>query len=135
MDLLVRSTCLITHMLKVTDGYHASLNRFAFAILAANQLVAVSNIVKFHYDDGIVLLNWKTGEEVDHAVWFSAFLICVIIFNMFPVRVGYAREKSCQVYPDVQIGVWRARVRVRVHQDNFYHDAHPPSFRSGYHET
>jgi amino acid transporter len=60
---------------------------FAFAILAANQLVAVSNIVKFHYDDGIVLLNWKTGEEVDHAVWFSAFLICVIIFNMFPVRV------------------------------------------------
>lgn len=75
--------------LKLANGT-ASLNRFAFAILAANQLVAVSNIVKFHYDDGTTFLNWKTGEEVDHAVWFSAFLICVVIFNMFPVRVSTA---------------------------------------------
>lgn len=63
------------------------INRFAFAVLASNQLVAVSNIVKFRYDDGTTFLNWKTGEDIDHAVWFSAFFVCVVIVNMLPVRV------------------------------------------------
>lgn len=61
--------------------------RFAYAILAANQLVAVSNTVKFRYDDGTTFLNWETGESVDHAVWFSVFLVLVVIFNLFRVRV------------------------------------------------
>lgn len=81
-------------------------DRFAFAILAANQVVAVSNIVKFRYDDGITCLNWSIGEEVDHAVWFSAFLVCVVIFNMFPVRVRIARVPRCLFITDTVLQVF-----------------------------
>ncbi|KAK4136244.1 proline-specific permease [Trichocladium antarcticum] len=60
---------------------------FAYAVLAGEQLVAVSNAIKFRYDDGHTFLNWEIGERVDDAVWISVFLILVVIFNMFPVRV------------------------------------------------
>ncbi|KAK3319967.1 putative amino acid transporter, partial [Cercophora scortea] len=60
---------------------------FAYAVLAADELVAVSNTVKFRYDDGTTFLNWKIGENVDNAVWITVFLALVIIINMFPVRV------------------------------------------------
>jgi amino acid permease len=61
--------------------------RFAYAILAADELVAVTNAVKFHYDDGKTFLRWVVGEEVDPAVWMSLFLILVTIINMLPVKV------------------------------------------------
>ncbi|KAK4124224.1 amino acid transporter [Parathielavia appendiculata] len=60
---------------------------FAYAVLAGEQLVAVSNAIKFRYDDGKTLLNWEVGERVDNAVWISVFLVLVVTFNMFPVRV------------------------------------------------
>ncbi|KFA76952.1 hypothetical protein S40288_05221 [Stachybotrys chartarum IBT 40288] len=60
---------------------------FAYAVLAANQLVAVSNTVKFRYDDGTTFLSWRTGEEVDHAVWFIVFLILVTLFNLLRVKI------------------------------------------------
>jgi amino acid transporter len=61
--------------------------RFAYAVLAGEQLVAVSNAIKFRYDDGITSLNWKVGQQVDNAVWITVFLVLVVAFNMFPVRV------------------------------------------------
>ncbi|KAK4237233.1 hypothetical protein C8A03DRAFT_16205 [Achaetomium macrosporum] len=60
---------------------------FAYAVLAGQQLVAVSNALKFRYDDGKTFLNWEVGERVDNAVWISVFLVLVVTFNMFPVRV------------------------------------------------
>lgn len=60
---------------------------FAYVVLAADQLVAVSNTVKFQYDDGISYLSWPVGLEVDHAVWISVFLVLVVIINLFPVKV------------------------------------------------
>jgi amino acid transporter len=66
--------------------------RFAYAVLAANQLVAVSNTVKFRYDDGTTFLSWRTGEEVDHAVWFIVFLILVTLFNLLRVKVWTSHE-------------------------------------------
>jgi amino acid permease len=64
--------------------------RFAYAILAADELVAVSNTIKFRYDDGRTFLNWKIGEDVDNAVWISVFLILAVTINMFPVKVRRA---------------------------------------------
>ncbi|KAL2127208.1 hypothetical protein VTI74DRAFT_11104 [Chaetomium olivicolor] len=60
---------------------------FAYAVLAGEQLVAVSNAIKFRYEDGKTFLNWEVGERVDNAVWITVFLVLVIIFNMLPVRV------------------------------------------------
>ncbi|KAM7191108.1 hypothetical protein V8F20_009426 [Naviculisporaceae sp. PSN 640] len=60
---------------------------FAYAVLAADELVAVSNTIKFRYDDGRTLLNWEVGESVDNAVWICVFLALVIIVNLFPVKV------------------------------------------------
>lgn len=64
--------------------------RFAYAVLAGNQLVAVTNIIKFRYDDGTTFLHWQTGEDVDHAIWFIVFLVVVALVNMLPVKVGIA---------------------------------------------
>jgi amino acid transporter len=64
--------------------------RFAYCILAADELVAVSNAIKFRYDDGRTFLNWRIGEEVDNAVWISVFLILAITINLFPVKVRQA---------------------------------------------
>lgn len=61
--------------------------RFAYAVIAANQLVAASNAIKFQYDDGTTRLFWQTGIDVDHAIWFATLLIGVTIVNLFPVRV------------------------------------------------
>ncbi|EGD94373.1 proline-specific permease [Trichophyton tonsurans CBS 112818] len=36
---------------------------FAYAVLAADQLVAVTNSVRFRYDDGKTFLHWETGEN------------------------------------------------------------------------
>jgi yeast amino acid transporter len=62
-------------------------HRFAYAVLAAEELVSVSNTVKFRYDDGTTFLNWVVGESVDNAVWISLFLVLTISINMFPVKV------------------------------------------------
>jgi len=59
---------------------------FAYAILAADELVAVSNTVAFKYDDGRTFLNWKVGGSVDPAVWIALFLVIVVCINMLPVK-------------------------------------------------
>ncbi|KAL2760300.1 hypothetical protein ACRALDRAFT_1067117 [Sodiomyces alcalophilus JCM 7366] len=59
---------------------------FAYTVLAAAQLVAVSNLIRFCYDDGRTFLNWETGQNVDNAVWITAFLVIVIIVNLFPAK-------------------------------------------------
>ncbi|EEP82095.1 conserved hypothetical protein [Uncinocarpus reesii 1704] len=61
--------------------------RFAYAVLAADQLVAATNSVKFHYEDEHTLLSWKVGENVHAAVWITLVLVVVTIVNMFPVKV------------------------------------------------
>lgn len=60
---------------------------FAYAVLAGQQLVALSNAIKFRYDDEKTFLSWETGERVDNAVWITVFLVLVVTFNMLPVRV------------------------------------------------
>jgi len=65
---------------------------FAYAVLAADQLVAVANTVKFRYDDGRTLLHWHTGESVDSAIWIFVFIAPVTLINMFPVRVCAVRS-------------------------------------------
>ncbi|KAG9233712.1 proline-specific permease [Amylocarpus encephaloides] len=59
---------------------------FAYAILAADELVAVANTIAFKYDDGRTYINWVVGGEVDAAVWIALFLVIVICINMLPVR-------------------------------------------------
>jgi hypothetical protein len=61
--------------------------RFAYCILAADELVAVTNTVKFRYDDGTTFLSWVVGENVDPAVWIALFLVLVTCINLFPVKV------------------------------------------------
>ncbi len=70
----------------LTLAYYIS--RFAYAVIAANQLVAVVNEIKFHYDDKTTYLAWVTGEHVDHAIWFGVVLVGVTIANLLPVRVS-----------------------------------------------
>ncbi|KAI1913774.1 hypothetical protein LOZ53_002226 [Ophidiomyces ophidiicola] len=60
---------------------------FAYAVLAADQLVAVTNSVKFHFDDGRTHLSWVVGENVHAAVWITLVLVVVSVINMFPVKV------------------------------------------------
>ncbi|KAL2268174.1 hypothetical protein VTJ83DRAFT_3020 [Remersonia thermophila] len=60
---------------------------FAYAVLAGEQLVAVSNAIKFRYEDGTTTLKWDVGLQTDDAIWITVFLVLVVIFNMFPVRV------------------------------------------------
>lgn len=60
---------------------------FAYCVLAADQLVAFSNAIKFQYDDGRTFLNWKVGVDTDPAVWVSLGIVLVISFNMLPVRI------------------------------------------------
>lgn len=66
-------------------------SRFAYAVLAADELVAVSNAIKFRYEDGRTSLVWEVGESVDNAVWICVFLTLVIIVNLFPVKVQCPR--------------------------------------------
>jgi len=69
-------------------------SRFAYAILAADELVAVSNTIKFRYDDGRTFLNWKIGEDIDTGVWITVFLILAISINMFPVKARLPKKQS-----------------------------------------
>jgi hypothetical protein len=84
--------------------------RFAYAILAADELVAVSNTIKFRYDDGKTFLNWKIGEDVDNAVWISVFLILAVTINMFPVKVREAIAMNLRriSFANWIPGFWRA---------------------------
>jgi amino acid transporter len=63
------------------------MKRFAYATIAAQELVACTNSVRFSYDDGRTFLSWSVGESVDPAVWVSLFLVLVVAINMLPVRV------------------------------------------------
>lgn len=56
-------------------------------ISVAAQLIAISKLIKFQYDDGKTYLDWKIGEYVDSAVWISICLVIVISVNMLPVKV------------------------------------------------
>jgi len=73
--------------LDICVGFTDQRNRFAYVIIAADELVAVSQTVKFSYDDGRTSLAWKVGQNVDPVVWISLFLVLVVIINMFPVKV------------------------------------------------
>jgi amino acid transporter len=59
---------------------------FAYAVMGADQLVALSNSIKFNYDDGRTVLVWALGQTVDNAVWITVFLVLIVIINMLPVR-------------------------------------------------
>ncbi|KAF4636463.1 hypothetical protein G7Y89_g1615 [Cudoniella acicularis] len=59
---------------------------FAYAVLAADELVALSNTVAFKYDDGRTYLNWVVGSNTDAAVWIALFLVIVVSINMLPVK-------------------------------------------------
>lgn len=63
-------------------------NRFAYAVIAAEEITAVSNTMDFRYDDGRTFLSWPVGQNIDPAVWITLFLALVIVVNMFPVKVS-----------------------------------------------
>lgn len=63
-------------------------------MLAAEELTAISNLVKFEYSDGKTFLAWAVGLNVDAAVWIGLFLILATIINLFPVKVS--GDKSLQ---------------------------------------
>jgi amino acid permease len=104
--------------------------RFAYVVMASDQLVAISNAIKFHYDDGTTALSWPVGESVDNAVWISVFLILVIIINLFPVRVrtvAYIHMSDTALM--VNTAFWRARIllwmfQARLHIVPHRADAH-----------
>jgi yeast amino acid transporter len=60
---------------------------FAYAVMGADQLVAVSNTIKFSYVDGRTSLNWALGQTVDNAVWITVFLVVIVMLNLLPVRI------------------------------------------------
>ncbi|OAR01600.1 hypothetical protein LLEC1_00467 [Akanthomyces lecanii] len=64
---------------------------FAYAVLAASQVVAFANAVRFSYDDtefgGKTVIHWNTGENVDSAVWISICLVVIVIINLLPVII------------------------------------------------
>lgn len=61
--------------------------RFAYAVIAAEEITAVSNTIAFEYNDSKTFLIWPVGKNIDPAVWITLFLALVIIINMFPVKV------------------------------------------------
>jgi amino acid transporter len=63
------------------------LYRFAYAVLASQELVAVADAINFTYDDGITKLNWDVGNSVNPLIWIALFLILATIINMAPVKV------------------------------------------------
>lgn len=88
---------------------------FAYAVLAADELVAFSNSVKFKYNDGRTLLNWKVGNEVDPAVWVTLALVLCITINMLPVRVSCQHTSLSITNTYIYPGIWRNRVRLWCH--------------------
>ncbi|KAL2374908.1 hypothetical protein RJZ57_000601 [Blastomyces gilchristii] len=60
---------------------------FAYGVLAADQLVAVANTIRFKYiDDYGTHLEWVTGRSVHAAVWVSVVLVTVTLINTWPVK-------------------------------------------------
>ena len=62
--------------------------RFGYAVLAAEELTAVANSVKFEYNDGRTFLAWAVGLKIDAAVWIGLFLILATAINLFPVKAS-----------------------------------------------
>jgi amino acid transporter len=79
---------------------------FAYAVLAADELVAFSNSVKFRYADGRTYLNWKVGEAVDPAVWVAMALVLCVVFNMLPVRVRFIPSPYPVASLTIYAGIW-----------------------------
>jgi amino acid transporter len=71
---------------------------FAYTVMAADQIVQVSNSIRFHYDDGKTHLAWAIGESVDPAVWISMTLVVVVLINTVKVRVSVDWLKKCIYY-------------------------------------
>jgi amino acid transporter len=61
--------------------------RFAYVVLASEEIVAVSNLIAFEYNDGRTNLRWAVGNDVNPLVWIALFLVIVTVINMFPVKV------------------------------------------------
>ena len=98
---------------------------FAYAVIAAEEITAVSNTIDFRYDDGRTSLGWPVGQNIDPAVWITLFLALVIIINLFPVKVKYSRSK-CLTFVNVKFALvlWRARILVRLFQNYLHNDAY-----------
>ncbi|OAA66292.1 proline-specific permease [Cordyceps fumosorosea ARSEF 2679] len=64
---------------------------FAYAVLAASQVVAFANALRFSYDDtdigGKTNIQWSIGENVDSAVWISICLVVIVVINFLPVII------------------------------------------------
>lgn len=101
-----------------------TIRRFAWAVTAAEELVAVSGTLGFHYDDGRTFLAWTIGESVDPAVWIGLFLIIVTAINMFPVKVSIQQHPLIVTATDKSTVFWRIRVCFRLHKDHLYHNGH-----------
>jgi hypothetical protein len=86
MDVLVSSYCALVGSAELTK-----CNRFAYAVIAAEEITAVSNTMDFRYDDDRTFLSWPVGQNIDPAVWITLFLALVIVVNMFPVKVSMLR--------------------------------------------
>ncbi|KIM93692.1 hypothetical protein OIDMADRAFT_173067 [Oidiodendron maius Zn] len=56
------------------------------AVTTADELTAVTQAIRFKYDDGRTYLAWTVGDSVDPAFWMTLFLILIIIANMLPVK-------------------------------------------------
>jgi amino acid transporter len=76
---------------------------FAYAVLSADQLVAVTNAVRFHYeDDHGTYMKWVVGNNVHPAVWVSLFLVLVTVANMLPVIVrATPKPRSPRIFADM----------------------------------
>lgn len=61
--------------------------RFAYAVLASDELVAVADAINFKYDDGRTTLYWTVGNDVNPLIWIALFLVLATIINMAPVKV------------------------------------------------
>jgi hypothetical protein len=70
-----------------SDFVSLCAHRFAYVTLAADEIVAVTNALRFSYDDGRTVLRWVVGNDVDPAVWVTVFIIIVTLINTLPVKV------------------------------------------------
>lgn len=96
-------------------------------MLAADQLVAVTNSVRFRYDDGKTFLHWETGENVHPAVWISLFLFLVTMINMLPVKVWATMISYCTIVVPLLTGLivlWRVGVFIRQYKTQLHHNDH-----------
>jgi amino acid transporter len=91
LDVLVRLYSL------VAPGFCLIVYRFAYAVLASQELVAVADAINFTYDDNITKLNWEVGNNVNPLIWIALFLILATIINMAPVKV-YTRFRQEQLH-------------------------------------